>query len=88
MMFVILSYDVAEKRNARVSKTVKKYLTFRQRSLYQGYLTEKQLGRLQTELLPFIDPEQDSIVIYKLDNDNALTVDEIGSVRTRGTFIF
>lgn len=88
MMFVILSYDVAEKRNAKVSKTVKKYLTFRQRSLYQGYLTEKQLGRLQVELQLRIDPEQDSVVIYKLDNESALTVDEIGTVRTRGTFIF
>lgn len=88
MMFVIVSYDVAEKRNAKISKTVKKYLTFRQRSLYQGYLTEKQLGRLQAELLLRIDPEQDSVVIYKLNNDHALSVDEIGPVRTRGSFIF
>jgi CRISPR-associated protein Cas2 len=88
MMFVILSYDVAEKRNAKVSRTVKKYLAFRQKSLYQGYLTEKQLARLQSELLLRIDPEQDSVVVYKLDTDNALSVDEIGPVRTRGSFIF
>ena len=88
MMFIILSYDVGEARCARIAKIAKKYLTCMQRSLYQGYLTEKQLKRLQEELLPRIDPDHDSIVIYRLWNDHDVTVEKIGTVKERGSFIY
>lgn len=87
-MFVILSYDVQASRSARIAKTVKKYLTYMQRSLYQGYLTEKQLHRLQEELLPQIDPEYDSIIVYRLENERNISVDKIGVGKERGAFIF
>ena len=88
MMFVILSYDVAEKRCAKISKIAKKYLSYMQKSLYQGYLTEKQLQRLKSELMTCLDPDRDSIVIYKTNNDNNLCMDKIGTVKERGVFIF
>lgn len=87
-MFVILSYDVQEARCAKIAKIVKKYLTYMQRSLYQGYLTEKQLKRLQEELLSQIDPEYDSIVVYRLWSDNDISIDKIGIGKERGSFIF
>lgn len=88
MMFIILSYDVGEVRCAKISKIAKKYLTYMQRSLYQGYLTEKQLKRLQEELFPKIDPDHDSVVIYRLCGDNDITVEKIGAVKGRGSFIY
>ena len=87
MMFVILSYDVQEARCAKIAKMVKKYLSCMQRSLYQGYLTEKQLKRLQEELLSQIDPEYDSIVVYRLWDDD-ISIDKIGAGKERGSFIF
>jgi len=88
MMFVILSYDVQEARCAKVAKTAKKYLTYMQRSLYQGYLTEKQLKKLQEELLLQIDPERDSIIVYRLWGDDDISIDKIGAGKERGSFIF
>ena len=87
-MFIILSYDVQEARCTKISKIVKKYLNYMQRSLYQGYLTEKQLKKLQDELLPHLDPEYDSIIIYRLGNDNNICIEKIGALKERGSFIY
>jgi len=88
MMFVILSYDVQEARCTKIMKIAKKYLNYMQRSLYQGYLTEKQLKKLQDELLLRIDPEYDSIIVYRLWSDNNICIDKIGTVKGRGAFIY
>ena len=80
-MYVILAYDISGKRIRNVMKTVKKYLTARQKSVYEGNLTPAALNHLQRELLPLIDPEQDSVVIYQYDRFTGLHIDEIGMIR-------
>ncbi|SUY64384.1 CRISPR-associated endoribonuclease Cas2 [Clostridium sporogenes] len=39
-MFVILTYDIEEKRINRVRKTLKKYLVWTQNSVFEGEITE------------------------------------------------
>ena len=80
-MYVILAYDISGKRIRNVMKTVKKYLTARQKSVYEGNLTPSSLNHLQRELMPLIDPEQDSVVIYQYDHFTGLHIDEIGLIR-------
>jgi len=65
-MYVILAYDVAVERNARVLKTARRYLTWIQNSLLEGELTSAQLKRLQHELERVIDARSDSVQIYVL----------------------
>ena len=79
-MFVIMSYDISEQRVVKARKIAKKYLMSVQRSLFQGYLTEKQLEKLKTELSQLIIPESDKVVFYKACNDSTLQIDEIGIV--------
>jgi CRISPR-associated protein Cas2 len=77
-MFVILSYDVGEARVARVGKIAKKYLSPLQRSLYKGFLTEKQIERMKNELSQSIDAAYDKIVVYKIENASAVREDTLG----------
>lgn len=77
-MFVILAYDVQSKRIGKVMKTVKKYLSPIQRSVFEGYLTEGQVKRLKKELLPCIDTEHDAIVLYKSTFHGMIVKDCIG----------
>ena len=49
-MFVIVTYDVASKRVAKVMKTCRKYLTHVQKSVFEGMITEGKLKRLKEEL--------------------------------------
>lgn len=50
------------------------------------YLTEKQLKTLQEELFLRIDPEYDSVIVYRLYND--IFIEKIGAATERGYFIY
>ena len=80
MMFVIMAYDIAEKRVAKVRKIAQKYLSPVQQSVFQGFLSQKQLYKIQQELKSKIDPETDKIVFYEANDISTLKIDEIGFV--------
>ena len=82
-MDVRLAYDISTKKLPKVMKTVKKYLTARQKSVYEGHITQSGLKRLQNELLPLIDPERDSAVIYEYDRFTGLLIHELGLRRRK-----
>lgn len=65
-MFVILVYDIAEKRVAKVLKKCRGYLYWVQNSVFEGEITEAKLKKLKEELKRIIDKEEDSVVIYYL----------------------
>ena len=78
MMFAILSYDVDKKRVNKVRKLAEKYLYPVQRSLFQGYLTDRRLQLLKRELAGVLDPETDRVIIYKSFDESKLQTEEIG----------
>ena len=77
-MFIILAYDVNVKRVAKVRKTVEKYLQPVQKSVFEGFVTDRALGKLQRELEGMIDCEADAVVIYKQLFNGSLIKCEIG----------
>ena len=81
MMFVILSYDINEKRVGRIRKTVQKYLWQVHKSVYSGHLTESRLEKLKTELSRLVVPNEDSVCIYKLGNWTALHIEQLGETK-------
>lgn len=87
MMFVILSYDVGEKRVGKISKIAKKYLSPVQRSLFEGFLNETQLAKLKKEICGQINTEKDSVVFYKISNNSCLLVDELGVIKVHNSGI-
>lgn len=80
-MYVILAYDVNEKRVAKVLKTARKYLTWVQNSLLEGELTTSQFERLKSELLRIIKENEDSIMFYKLNNEKLFQREQFGERR-------
>lgn len=64
-MFVILTYDIAQKRNRKVFKICQRYLPHEQKSVFEGELTKRELGKLKQEIKKVIDPENDSVNIYE-----------------------
>ena len=77
-MFVILTYDVRQKRQSKTRKICKKYLYHVQRSVFDGYLTERQLSLLEQELEHVINPDEDSVCIYKAPYYRNIIKDELG----------
>ena len=64
-MFVILVYDVREKRVGKALKVCRRYLHWVQNSVFEGELSRAQMERLKSDLREVLDLEEDSVVIYK-----------------------
>ncbi len=77
-MFVILTYDVDEKRVNRVRKLLKKYLTWTQNSVFEGEITEGKLHKCLSEMNKIIDRNVDSVYIYRVSVTKNISKDVIG----------
>ncbi|MDK2946098.1 MAG: CRISPR-associated protein Cas2 [Geotoga sp.] len=63
-MYVIMVYDIKEKRVSKVLKIARKYLNWIQNSVLEGELTNAQFERLKNEIKKKINIEEDFIVYY------------------------
>jgi CRISPR-associated protein Cas2 len=63
-MFVVLVYDVGEKRVARALKTCRKYLNWVQNSVFEGEISEVNLKKLKAEMKRVMNLQEDSLILY------------------------
>ncbi len=68
MAYLIVVYDVEEKRVNKVRNILKKYFMWVQNSVFEGEISEGKLDKCQKELLKVIDENVDSIYFYRLEN--------------------
>jgi len=65
-MFVILYYDVGEKRCTKMLKTCRKYLEWVQNSVFEGEISDAGFEKMIFELKKTMNENDgDSLVIYK-----------------------
>ncbi len=77
-MFVIMVYDVGEKRVAKILKKSRKYLHWVQNSVFEGEISPAKLKKLRTELEQLINKKEDSIIIYNLQSTKYTSREVIG----------
>ncbi len=63
-MYVILIYDVAQKRVGKMLKLCRKYLCWIQNSVFEGELSEAKLRELKSHISSIIDIDTDSVIIF------------------------
>lgn len=63
-MFIILVYDVNQKRVAKVLKRSRKYLYWVQNSVLEGEISEANYKKLKMELEQIIKKDEDSLIFY------------------------
>ncbi|RMH46293.1 MAG: CRISPR-associated endonuclease Cas2 [Gammaproteobacteria bacterium] len=80
-MYVILVYDVNQKRVAKMLKLCRRYLHWIQNSVFEGEITEVKIKELIAEARQFIDPSEDSIIIFKSRDVRWLDKEIIGYER-------
>ena len=74
-MFILIAYDVSttdragQKRLRRVARACEDYGVRVQMSVFECQLGKTQWAALRNRLLKEIDPKQDSLRIYHLDED-------------------
>ncbi len=64
-MYVILVYDIEEKRVSKMLKLCRRYLNWIQNSVFEGELTDVKLKELLNEAKDIMDEAKDSIIVFK-----------------------
>lgn len=86
-MFIVLVYDVNKKRDGKILKTCRKYLSHVQKSVFEGIITQSKLNKLKKELRELIDFDDDAICIYTFANTSGMVKEQIGVVKDNSAII-
>jgi len=81
-MYVILVYDVGEKRVGKMLRLCRRYLSWIQNSVFEGEITEVKLKELLLNAHRIIENDVDSIIIFKNANQKWLEKQIIGKERS------
>jgi len=77
-MYVILVYDINEKRVTKALKTCRVYLNWVQNSVFEGEISEAKLKELQIRLRRITRATEDSVMIYRMRSADAFRKEIIG----------
>jgi len=63
-MYVVVVYDVEQRRVAKVCQFLRRYLNWVQNSAFEGELSESQLEEVIVGIRKLIDRASDSVYLY------------------------
>ena len=79
-MYVIVVYDVGQKRVGKMLKLCRRYLTWIQNSVLEGELSEVQLTKLKGEADHLMEAG-DSLIVFKSREERWLEKEILGEER-------
>ena len=82
-MYVILVYDIEEKRVGKMLKLCRRYLTWIQNSVFEGELSDVKLKELLSEAKGIMQIDKDSIIIFKSRQEKWLDKMVVGREKNR-----
>lgn len=77
-MYIVIVYDIEQKRVGRVCKYLRQHLTWVQNSVFEGELTKAQLAKVKNGLAKIVNVEKDSVIIYIMRDIKWMQRDIIG----------
>ena len=77
-MYVILVYDIGEKRVQKMLKLCRQYLNWIQNSTFEGEISPVKLKELLLKAKKIIKKEEDSIIIFKSREEKWLEKEIVG----------
>lgn len=78
-MYLILVYDIGQKRVGKMLKLCRQYLHWIQNSVFEGEITSVKLKELLAEADKIMDKKQDSLIIFKSRNEKWLEKEVVGN---------
>lgn len=82
-MYVILVYDIGEKRVGKMLKLCRKYLNWIQNSVFEGDITEVKLEELKIKSRKLMKEDTDSVILFKSRDEKWLYKEVIGTERSK-----
>jgi CRISPR-associated protein Cas2 len=87
-MYVLLVYDIREKRVGKMLKLCRRYLNWIQNSVFEGEISEVKLKELLSKAESFLDLSEDSVIIFKSRSQQWLEKEILGTERSQlGQFL-
>jgi CRISPR-associated protein Cas2 len=80
-MYIILVYDIGEKRVGKMLKLCRKYLSWIQNSVFEEEITEVKLKELKIRASIIMKEETDSLIIFKSRDEKWLDKEVVGKER-------
>ena len=80
-MYVILVYDIGEKRVGKMLKLCRRYLNWIKNSVFEGEITEVKLEELRLKATSIMKEETDSLIIFRSRQERWLEKEIIGKER-------
>jgi CRISPR-associated protein Cas2 len=77
-MYVILVYDIGEKRVGKMLKLCRVYLNWIQNSVFEGEITDVKLRELKARAKEIMHKNEDSLIIFKSREERWLDKEVIG----------
>ncbi len=77
-MYVIVVYDVGEKRVGKMLKLCRRYLNWIQNSVLEGEITEVKMKELQHKMKEIMVEKEDSVIVFSSRNEIYLKKQIIG----------
>ena len=77
-MYVILVYDIEEKRVGKMLKLCRRYLNWIQNSVFEGEITAVKLKELEYEAKQIMNIDKDSLILFKSREEKWLDKQSIG----------
>jgi CRISPR-associated protein Cas2 len=82
-MYVLLVYDIKEKRVGKMLKLCRQYLNWIQNSVFEGEISEVKLKELLLKAETFLDLDEDSVIVFKSRTQEWLQKQVLGQERKR-----
>ena len=77
-MYVILVYDIGEKRVGKMLKLCRQYLNRIQNSVFEGEITEVKLMELKGKAKKIMDEKSDSMIVFSSQNTHWMNKEIVG----------
>ncbi len=77
-MYVIIVYDIEQKRVAKICKYLRRYLNWVQNSVFEGELTPAKFKEVKIGLKEKIKKDVDSVLFYILRNQSLMKREVMG----------
>ncbi|MBD2766465.1 CRISPR-associated endonuclease Cas2 [Hymenobacter sp. BT664] len=82
-MYVLLVYDIKERRVGKMLKLCRQYLHWIQNSVFEGEISEVKLKELLLKAEAFLDLDEDSVLVFKSCTQQWLQKEVLGQERKR-----
>ncbi len=82
-MYVLLVYDIKERRVGKMLKLCRQYLNWIQNSVFEGEISEVKLKELLLKAEAFLDLDEDSVIVFKSRTQEWLQKQVLGQERKR-----